>query len=150
MSEKFYFENEKQKAVCLDTIRALDSIEREFRSEVMDPSLRLKKLKDMWGHGEFIVGWATKEVAGKRLKEIIDYQLMNINWTMESDKVRDEARGKDAQYLSVINAIFEIVSSLSRSAHAQVKEQEDKQNKLKEDFEKYMAEREAQEERDKK
>lgn len=127
------FHDEKQKETCLSTIKTLNDLERSFRTEVMDPELRLSKLKDLWQHSEFMVGWAAKEVVGQRLKEIIDYQVGQI-----SAMIIINPKAEAEERLAMINTIFEIVSKVSRSAHGQVREQEDLKNRLNADFEQYM------------
>ncbi len=121
---------------ALEKIKLISSLDRAYRTEVQDPTLRLNKLKELWKHSDFITSWAGPSVVALQLKEILDYQLSQIGWLIAAKKGTSREPGIQAQQLAVLNKIFEIVSTLSTSAHGEVISEEDRALRLEEEWEK--------------
>ena len=110
--------------IAQETIKKMLKCEREYRCEVSDPELRFHKLAALWEHERFITEIADPVDMASVIRQIINYQIMQIYSSMIAQKhVSGNCSGDiKNQQLTVLNAIFEIICRLSRSAQQKTQE----------------------------
>lgn len=120
------------------TVKKMLQCEREYRCEVSDPWLRIKKLEELWEYARFMTERAHPDDMASIVRDLLNYQMCQIHNTMHAQTIISGNSSADIanQQLTVLNAIFEIVCRISRSTQQATIErasfEEEYQKRLKE------------------
>lgn len=112
--------------IAQDIVKKMLQCEREYRCEVSDPQLRFEKLVAIWEYSHFMTERADPVELARVVREMIQYQIFQIrNLIVAQQGTMSYDSGVYDQQLKVLNAIFEYVCRLARSAQYAIKKHED-------------------------